>query len=93
MKRYYSKVNGLSKWTIVGSVILLWGITIPVLTGEINFFFLFMCLFVTAFTVFMASIYFGTYYIIKNDELIWHTGPFKGRVEINEIIEIRKAQW
>lgn len=44
------------------------------------------CLFVIAF---LFWIYFGTYYVItNNNELIYRSGPIRGKIDIHQITEI-----
>ena len=91
MKKYYSKIGALSKWTVIGSTVLVWGSGIPVLIGEIDGLFIFIALLVGAYTIFMASIYFNTYYQINGDHLNWVTGPIKGKIKVADITQIKRA--
>lgn len=91
MKRYYSSVSPFTRWILIGSTLITWVVIIPVLMGEINLAFLLIVGFVGIYTVFMASIYFNTYYRIEEGKVIWVTGPIKGSLEIKEIREIKKA--
>ena len=92
MKRYYSAVSTFNKWMLIVSVLSVWGSCIPILMGEFDGLFIFISLLVGGFTVFIASIYFNTYYQIQEDKILWVTGPIKGHIEIIKISRLKKAK-
>ncbi len=77
---------------LIISVLSVWGSCIPILMGEFDGLFIFISLLVGGFTVFIASIYFNTYYQIQEDKILWVTGPIKGQIEISKISRLKKAK-
>ena len=93
MKRYYSAVSEFNKWMMIASVLIVWVSCAPVLMREeIDGLFIFIAILVGGFTIFIASIYFNTYYQIKDDKIFWVTGPIKGQLEIAKISQLKKAK-
>ncbi|GAB4245390.1 MAG: hypothetical protein Tsb0034_23850 [Ekhidna sp.] len=92
MNRYYSEVSKLTKWLLWGSLGLTWISLTPVLLGEESTAFWTISLFIGGFTIFIASIYFNTYYTFDHDYLVWVTGPFKGKIKISEIKVVKRAR-
>lgn len=92
MKRYYSAVSEFNKWMMIASVLIVWVSCIPILMGEIDGLFIFISILVGSFTIFIASVYFNTYYQIKDDKIFWVTGPIKGHLEIAKISQLKKAK-
>ncbi|WP_370086694.1 PH domain-containing protein [Ekhidna sp.] len=92
MKRYYSEVSRFTKWTFLISIAIAWISIIPILIGEISTLFFIVAGLVGLFTVLMSSIYFGTYYQIQDEHIIWVTGPFKGKLAIKDITKVKRAK-
>ncbi|MEO9484824.1 MAG: PH domain-containing protein [Ekhidna sp.] len=92
MKRYYSAVSDFNKWMLIASILIVWVSCLPILMGEIDGLFIFIVILVSCFTLFMASIYFNTYYQIKDDKVLWVTGPIKGQLEIAKISQLKKVK-
>lgn len=88
--KFNSSKSLFTKIVLFGSILLLIGPTISVLVNatlsaqlvvlSINFIVIYL----------LATIYFQTYYTIENSQLLWKSGPFKGKIEIQSITKITK---
>lgn len=88
--KFNSSKSLFTKIVLFGSILLLIGTTISVLVNatlstqlvvlSINFIVIYL----------LATIYFQTYYTIENSQLLWKSGPFKGKIEIQSITKITK---
>ncbi|MEQ9403525.1 MAG: PH domain-containing protein [Cyclobacteriaceae bacterium] len=92
MKRFYSKVDGWSSAIIWGTIIIAWGISLPLLFKESSVGMWIMVTVLIPTTILLGSIFFNTYYIIDSGYLKWYTGPFRGKVRLEEIREIRRCK-
>ena len=92
MKRYYSERSSFSKCILISSVIITWVATSPIFMGEVDVLFFVMTIFASVFTIFIASIYHNTYYYFEDENLVWVTGPIRGKIKISEIRRIEKAK-
>lgn len=80
-----SKVN---KYILFGAIIILFLMTIPTLFEDSIEPFIVISVINLIIILFLLWTYKSTFYILKNDVLIWKSGPFKGTIEINNINKI-----
>lgn len=88
--KFNSSKSLFTKIVLFGSILLLIGTSFSVLINESKIEIL-IILIVNFLTIFLlASIYFQTYYTIENSQILWKSGPFKGKIEIQSITKITK---
>lgn len=85
---FKSAVSKLNKYILVGAIVFMFSITIPTLFDESIEAFIVIFGINLIITSFLFWTYKRTFYILKNNQLIWKSGPFKGTIEIKNINKI-----
>jgi len=91
--RFKSRKDWLFSIALLGSILFLSGFSIfGVLFGWIEKTDYWILIPFTAITAFLLWIYFGTTYELRNRELIYRSGPLRGRIKMDQIREIVKGK-
>lgn len=80
-----SKIN---QYILIGAIVFMFLMTIPTLFDDSIEPFLIIFGINLIITLFLLWTYKTTFYILKNNQLIWKSGPFKGTIDINKINKI-----
>ena len=91
--KFISRKDTLFSIIILGSVVFLSGFSIlGVVFGWIENTDFWILIPFAAITALFLWIYFGTHYIVTETELIYRSGPLRGRIQIDQIREIVKGK-
>jgi Bacterial PH domain len=86
MNRFLSSKNTFTVSILWGLVLILFGILyITITTGERNFLSILIVILTISFIVWILL---DTRYVIKSNDLLYRSGPFRGRINIFEIKKI-----
>lgn len=88
MKRFYSRVDWVLAAIVWLPIIACWILCIPLIIGSFSTAMVIVNVTLASSTILLASIYTSTYYTIDAQHLHWRTGPFKGKIEIKNILSI-----
>lgn len=92
-KRFYSKVSPWISVTLWGSIALCFAGCYPIFISSSPFWVSIVALTILlGCNALLISIFFHTYYLVKDGLVYWVTGPFKGKVSIASIREISRAK-
>ena len=85
---FKSATSKINKYILIGAIVFMFLMTIPTLFDDSIEPFLIIFGINLIITLFLLWTYKTTFYILKNDTLIWKSGPFKGTIEIKNINKI-----
>ena len=91
-KIYHSKVDSLTNWVLWGSVLVGFFTIIPILSTDSFWFRFGMLSMLSLFIGLLISVRYNTYYFFTESEMIWVTGPFKGKINLSKVVKISKAK-
>lgn len=85
---FKSATSKINLYILIGVIVFMFGMTIPALFDDtIEPFIVILAINLVIF-LFLLWTYKTTFYIIKNDSLLWKSGPFNGTIEIKNINKI-----
>lgn len=76
----------------IGSLALLIAILVYITVGDLSWVDLLVLLFLSAVIGLLLWIYFDTSYQINKNKIYYKSGPFRGNIEINNIVEIIRGK-
>lgn len=85
---FKSGISKVNLYILFGSIVILFLMTIPTLFDDSIEPFIVIFGINLIITIFLLWTYKRTFYILKNDQLIWKSGPFNGTIEIKNINKI-----
>lgn len=85
---FKSATSKINQYILIGAIVFMFLMTIPTLFDDSIEPFLIIFGINLIITLFLLWTYKTTFYILKNDTLIWKSGPFKGAIEIKNINKI-----
>ncbi|CAN5316271.1 hypothetical protein BH23BAC2_BH23BAC2_20870 [soil metagenome] len=88
--KFKSRIDKLTQGVILGSIVImylpLWGVW----NSEMGTGTLLIILFIVGISAILLWLLFGTYYVLEDDHLVYHNGPFNGKIPIKSIRKIIK---
>ena len=85
---FKSATSKINQYILIGAIVFMFLMTIPTLFDDSIEPFLIIFGINLIITLFLLWTYKTTFYILKNDTLIWKSGPFKGKIDISKINKI-----
>ena len=85
---FKSATSKINKYILIGAIVFMFLMTIPTLFDDSIEPFIIIFEINLVITIFLLWTYKSTFYILKNEVLIWRSGPFKGSIEIKNINKI-----
>ncbi len=85
---FKSTTSNVNQYILFGAIVFMFLMTIPTLFDDSIESFIIIFGINLIITIFLLWTYKSTFYILKNDALIWKSGPFKGTIEIKNINKI-----
>lgn len=85
---YKSAISNLNKYIYIACILFLLILTIPALYDETYTALIIISSINFSMFLFLFWIYKSTYYTVKNDFLLWKSGPFYGEIDIKSITKI-----
>lgn len=85
---FKSATSIVNQYILFGAIVILFLMTIPTLFEDSIEPFIVIFGINLIITIFLLWTYKSTFYILKNDVLVWKSGPFKGTIEIKNINKI-----